>query len=370
MSKNIVPCGGFELDKNFLGINKDGELSLVSGSEGAPYQQLVTDGTGKATWEDRLAYETDPVETEVFPEQTLTDGEYTNGAYWFFVSNFTIVPNLEYTVVFDGVEYKCRSAEFSGKAYIGNATILGLPVEDTGESFFIAMVDDMNVVTTTAGPHTISLSVQKGVYHQLPLDYITNGFVLSGMIEHKSETMTDTEFNAYYNAMRGAFHPILKWRINDYGQALFIDTLGSGSSSGKKYIYFSLLNGEKYKILKNSDGVYDLKDASEGSLFLGALTLGVAEANNVTHSNATLIFESLKPITVRSRTGYVGASTETPLFKVEKNGSTTGQNFEVLGNGTVKAYSVILPSSTEGSTKKFKITVDDTGTISATEVTS
>ena len=32
------------------------------------------------------------------------------------------------------------------------------------------------------------------------------------------------------------------------------------------------------------------------------------------------------------------------------------------------AHSVILPSSTEGSTKKFKITVDDSGTISAVEV--
>ena len=29
----------------------------------------------------------------------------------------------------------------------------------------------------------------------------------------------------------------------------------------------------------------------------------------------------------------------------------------------------IIHSSTEGSTKKFKITVDDTGTLSATEVT-
>ena len=28
----------------------------------------------------------------------------------------------------------------------------------------------------------------------------------------------------------------------------------------------------------------------------------------------------------------------------------------------------IIPSSTEGSTKKFKITVDDSGTITATEV--
>ena len=35
----------------------------------------------------------------------------------------------------------------------------------------------------------------------------------------------------------------------------------------------------------------------------------------------------------------------------------------------VEASEYIIPSSTSGSTKKFKITVDDTGTISATEVT-
>lgn len=31
---------------------------------------------------------------------------------------------------------------------------------------------------------------------------------------------------------------------------------------------------------------------------------------------------------------------------------------------------IIIPSSTAGSTKKFKLTVDDIGTVSATEVTS
>ena len=31
---------------------------------------------------------------------------------------------------------------------------------------------------------------------------------------------------------------------------------------------------------------------------------------------------------------------------------------------------IIIPSSTEGSTKKFKLTVDDTGTVSATEVST
>ena len=46
------------------------------------------------------------------------------------------------------------------------------------------------------------------------------------------------------------------------------------------------------------------------------------------------------------------------------NGNTTRSNaLEVTKDG-----GVIVPSSTAGSTKKFKITVDDSGTISATEV--
>ena len=46
------------------------------------------------------------------------------------------------------------------------------------------------------------------------------------------------------------------------------------------------------------------------------------------------------------------------------NGNITRSNaFEVTSDG-----GVIVPSSTSGSTKKFKITVDDSGTISATEV--
>ena len=55
MSK--VPCGGFKLDENFLGMNENDELSLVGGgSESKAYQYLVTDGEGNAKWEDRLAY--------------------------------------------------------------------------------------------------------------------------------------------------------------------------------------------------------------------------------------------------------------------------------------------------------------------------
>ena len=49
MSK--VPCGGFKLDNNFLGMNENDELSLVGGGgECKAYQQLMTDGDGNAKW--------------------------------------------------------------------------------------------------------------------------------------------------------------------------------------------------------------------------------------------------------------------------------------------------------------------------------
>ena len=46
-----VPCGGFKLDENFLGMNENDELSLTGGgSEGKAYQQLFTDGNGEVRW--------------------------------------------------------------------------------------------------------------------------------------------------------------------------------------------------------------------------------------------------------------------------------------------------------------------------------
>ena len=42
----------------------------------------------------------------------------------------------------------------------------------------------------------------------------------------------------------------------------------------------------------------------------------------------------------------------------------------LAGENSIELDSLVLTSSTEGSTKKFRITVDDTGALTATEVTS
>ena len=53
-----------------INVSTNGVLkpnSTVPSTNGASYQQLVTDGSGNTKWEDRLFYTGDPMETEIIP---------------------------------------------------------------------------------------------------------------------------------------------------------------------------------------------------------------------------------------------------------------------------------------------------------------
>ena len=329
-------------------------------SGGTPYQQLVTDGNGNTKWEDRTHWVEKTYE-ELIPEQTLSSGISMGSLYMFPVSEFTILPNLEYTVVFDGVEYKCISTVLDGGVCIGNASIFAemseSPVEDTGEPFLIAASDGVAVATATDGPHTISLNGLNIVYHALSLDYIPNGKFLNGFIEHRPATMTRDEASKYEEILSGALFPMLIWRY------LKITELNVSTKNGVNIIRIKNNDGAVYTIEENSEGLYYFLDAKNG---YNDLKIAVSSHQ----SKSYIHLEAGKPVTVNGNTQSSGNALDYTTFIVRKTGSLNGQDFEVLGNGTVKAYSVILPSSTEGSTKHFKITVDDSGTISATEVTS
>ena len=291
---------------------------------------------------------------ELIPEQTLSGGMSMGTTYMFNVSYFTIIPNLEYTVVFDGVEYKCISAELTGSTYIGNATLLGAPVEDTGEPFLITPIRDMSVITATDGPHTIALSGWSIVYHQLPLDYIPNGKFLNGFIEHSSLTMTRDEVSRYREILSKSLFPMLVW------QDFRIKSISTGTSHGVNEIYIADYDEALYTITENSDGLYSVDDANNGYNYLY-----IKKGNS---SKSKLLLEGGKPVSIEGSQQASGNALDYTTFCVKKTGSQNGQDFEVLGNGAVKAYSVILPSSTGGSTKQFKLTVDDSGTITATEI--
>lgn len=62
----------------------------------------------------------------------------------------------------------------------------------------------------------------------------------------------------------------------------------------------------------------------------------------------------------------VGNGTSDP---VRSNAHTLDWDGNAWYAGTIEGTALILPSSTADSTKRFKITVDDSGTLTATEVT-
>ena len=100
-------------------------------SGGAPYQQLVTDGDGNAKWEDRLAYETKPVVTEIVPEETVafSDSEFGKAAVW--PPTFNPVEGSIYIVRIDGAEYTCPCVRFNRTLTLGNLALAGVG-DDTG----------------------------------------------------------------------------------------------------------------------------------------------------------------------------------------------------------------------------------------------
>lgn len=64
----------------------------------------------------------------------------------------------------------------------------------------------------------------------------------------------------------------------------------------------------------------------------------------------------------------VGNGVYDPVNPVRSNAHTIDWDGNGWFAGTVESAAIIIASSTEGSTKKFKITVDDSGTVTATEV--
>ena len=138
MSK--VPCGGFKLDNNFLGMNENDELSLTGGGEGKAYQYVVTDGEGNVKWEDRLAYDGVGLTEEL--NGTFTGSLYTSSGIYeatkpYFNKYFT--RGRKYTVSFNGETYKCESkGPFAPYGGIGNLSVDDKGEEDTGEPFYFS----------------------------------------------------------------------------------------------------------------------------------------------------------------------------------------------------------------------------------------
>ena len=149
------------------------EMSELPSTNGAPYQQLVTDGNGTATWEDRLAY-TAIGYGEIIPEKTYSFS--SSGPFYATIfEGVTLFDGESYSVKFDGQLYDCvwqynEMLEFN---CMGNFSWIGL--EDTGEPFFGMSNNNGGLVigtTDISSEHTLSISGKAETINKISEKYL------------------------------------------------------------------------------------------------------------------------------------------------------------------------------------------------------
>ena len=344
-----IPCGGFMLGEGLV-LSEDGKTLNVSGGGGQP-DWNQNDETAADYIKNRPFYTGDTVET-VFVEESTVAFSRSGGTYGGSIQS-TFKPKLgnTYKVFWDGSTYESLCTSLYEDFLIGNTSIMGMGT-DTGEPFVIYIsqgTDTIQIATKdTSESHTISISESSQLIVKIPAKFIdknTSGYI----IVHKSETMTKQEAENYYNAFLAEQIAFVIWGN------LHIKLIYPHGST----MYLTLENEERYSIKENNDGLFNYNDRIFSTTYFPI---------NYVNTDKTLQFVCGKNnISISPPSFSSGVGSTDALFTVKPDGSKS-KNFDVLGNGEAVTPAIILYSSTAGSTKKFRVTVDDSGNLTATEI--
>ena len=345
-----VPDGGTV--GQLLGKTESGTAWIDPPQSGVQPDWNQNDSTAADYVKNRPFYTGNPVDTVFVEESTLSfaaeDGAYIGQ----LESTFSATVGETYKVSWDGTVYECICADFSGDIAIGNLSIIGQG-SDTGEPFVMMVYSGEGILIATAdtsASHTFSISGTAAPIVKIPAKYIdknSSGYVFI----HSKDTMTQQEAENYSTAISAKEVVFIIWN------RMCISNINFGGTTSLD-LQLKTQNGEFYFIKKNADGLFAFSD----------LKFSRASFPSITGDGSPLINFHEKKIQIIPRSTRVGVGSTDVLFQVQPDG-TKSKTFDVLGNGEAVAPALILYSSTANSTKKFRITVDDSGTISATEVT-
>ena len=326
-------------------MNVDTTGSSGGGSVQPDWNQ--NDSTATDHIKNRPFYTGDPSETVLVEESAVSFSEYGGVLYSAQIqSNFEATVGQTYKVTWDGAVYECACVNFNGGTFIGNLSIAGFG-SDTGEPFLMGINNGSGIeiyTTDTSASHTISISGSIAEVTQIPDKYISDTFrdvVIAGDPLYWSEN----DWAKYYGLFQS-------------GKLLMINGIGSSNSTGYvlSMVYVSQgahdisaidPHGYLYSLGRYQDGE-EYKSYWDPIISYGAFYFQYDE----TGSYASKAYKRLE--------------LSDGLTFTTKNANEDEVRQKVVLEGDKE---IILSSSTSGSAKKFKITVDDSGTISATEVT-
>lgn len=347
-----------EADK-LMSVGYVWERRVSSVSEQVQTDYLQNDTAAKDYIKNRPFYTGDPVDTVLVEESTVDfavqDGMYT--ALWPDSSaNFEAVEGKTYKVYFDGVLYICVAKLFSSLLIIGNTGLLGVG-EDTGEPFIIINQSGStwNIATTDTSPsHVLSIRTIDNEIKQIDSKYLPMASDSEYGVVKKSEIITSYVFSndVKVSQMKKAIDDFnngsarIKWKEDIVISARYEDDTLYVVFSTQPYRTMSMTSSDFY-------GKDLLMPVSSGDGFMKRLYINSRDS------------ESAYGII-----GCYGLNSEQTIELFADHLDLAYGDIRARGKAFLNRKELILQSSTDSSTKRFKITVDDSGTISATEVTS
>ena len=317
---------------------------------------------------NRPFYTGNPVETVLVEKRTVSFVEQEGLYIAHFQSTFEATVGETYKVSWDGTVYECTCVDLGKPLAIGNLSIAGEGA-DTGEPFLMIIMNGAGIrigTADTSASHIISISgfvteVVKIDEKYLPESAFTNAEwskISNKIVDYKQQSLSLSVSGEQIQMIGGDNYSENK--INDNlkfengkvyeinGSITFHNPVGNNESVLNINGHYTCSNGEI--VFGSCYDTHYKKDirvslySSDSVFYQGMLC---ASSALYTPSNTPFTFDINITVTEEAK----------PLPDI-----CIGKNIQRVGD------EVIIASSTAGSTKKFKITVDDSGAITATEI--
>ena len=342
--KKKISCGGFMLGEGLV-LSEDGKtLSVSGGGGGSVPKPLTFDYMPEG-------YPTKSVQTTTLMEEQQVAFALSNGVYMAqLTSAFKIVNGQTYTVVWDGTEYECVCSAFNSMLVLGNLSIIGAGA-DTGEPFLYGYYTEqhggMFATLDTAASHTISVKITVKTVTPMAEEYLPENIATKSDVESTQKVLD------------GVFSSVATFTFDK-------------QTSGRDTFNFNGFNFYKISDFNPApEDVISFKGTRESGDDYSKITTG----SNCVGYGFFIVVASAGgcsiPISETDTKGFTAPSAGLyAQYEVDHTYQTAGTGEFTLREvtGSFSITGLLLKSSTTDSTKKFKITVDDSGTLKATEV--
>ena len=310
---------------------------------------------------NRPFYTGDPVETVLVEESTVSFTNPGAGVYYATIpTTIELTAGETYKVSWDGATYECVCESIMGYSVIGNLSIMGVGA-DTGDPFVMTPLADDNgteiYTKDTSASHTISISVLAEELVKIDTKYLPEySVVYSGDPTNWSKPKKQQMYDDFRSGK-------LVLYLYSANKICIVLSVFYSPSNGLQFVFFDSHDYYLRSFAGNDfSNSIELSESGINSLIgnqiknLTKWKLYDAEYSEVSVGDLVSMYVAFDSTTKKAC-----------IFTTTKTGTaTTNENSTIVTNGD---SDIVLSSSTPDSTKKFRITVDDSGAITATEVT-